>query len=166
MCLPFQVMIIWFTLVISGASTCEYILGHSSIWRVPEIISKNICISCQHAAHVYRSCGSSHGISWASKMNIVYRRSSIMIPYIVERKKTPRTLGWWRKMNILPSPTQFNYVSNYQWKGNAFFPQTQEHGFWIAFMKRITMGWVKEKLKWTIFLWNFCQDLVVSIYFH
>jgi hypothetical protein len=38
-----------------------------------------------------------------------------------------------------------------QWKGNAFFPLTQEHGFLIAFAKRKTIThwgwWVKEKLK-------------------
>lgn len=55
-------------LLISGASTCEHLLGNSYFRRVQEIIEKNLCTAHKHVAHVYSCCRCSDGIIWASEM--------------------------------------------------------------------------------------------------
>ena len=47
---------------VSGTSTCEHLLGDITIWRIQEIVQKNICTSYQYALHVHSCSSCSYGL--------------------------------------------------------------------------------------------------------
>lgn len=63
-------MLINFGFVMSGTSACKYILGCTTVWGVPEIITKNIYIASQYVVYVYCCSWDSHGIIRAPKMSM------------------------------------------------------------------------------------------------
>lgn len=57
--------------MLSGTSACKHVLGHTSVWGVPKIISKNIYTACQYVINVYRGCCSPDGFGRPSEMSML-----------------------------------------------------------------------------------------------
>lgn len=57
--------------MLSGTSACKHVLGHTSVWGVPKIISKNIYTACQYVINVYCGRCSPDGFGRASEMSML-----------------------------------------------------------------------------------------------
>lgn len=51
-----------------GTSTCEYLLGRTSVWGISKILQENLHITNKHVVNVHRGCWGSHGIIWPPKI--------------------------------------------------------------------------------------------------
>lgn len=87
--------------MLSGTSACKHVLGHTSVWGVPKIISKNIYTAGQYVINVYRGCCSPDGFGRPSEMS--------MLKVLGWKLCNP---GWWR---VWESSHHFTNRFNSHW---------------------------------------------------